>query len=157
MKYFQNINVTNVIDNSKLHPFQILLLTLTTFAVATIAIIMMGQVHTALLPVFLVIFLAGFCIVGGQPAINALAATYYPTSLRSTGIGWSVGIGRLGSIVGPVVGGELLRLNWSMDSLFIAAAVPAAIAALTTLAMRQGSRAGGSGPEGAAKALHGAH
>jgi AAHS family 4-hydroxybenzoate transporter-like MFS transporter len=56
--------------------------------------------------------------------------------LRSTGIGWAVGVGRLGSIVGPVVGGELLRLEWSIGALFVAAAVPAAIAAATTLSMR---------------------
>jgi AAHS family 4-hydroxybenzoate transporter-like MFS transporter len=107
-----------------------------TFLVAATSIAMIGQVHTALLPVFVTIFIAGFCVVGGQPAINALAATYYPTSLRSTGIGWAVGVGRLGSIVGPVVGGELLRLEWSIGALFVAAAVPAAIAAATTLSMR---------------------
>ncbi|SFV09165.1 MFS transporter [Pseudoduganella namucuonensis] len=116
-----------------------------TFVAAATAIVMIGQVHTSLPLVFATIFIAGFCIVGGQPAINALAATYYPTSLRSTGIGWSVGIGRLGSIVGPVVGGELLRLEWSMSALFMAAAVPAAIAALTTMSMR--------GPHGKAAAV----
>jgi AAHS family 4-hydroxybenzoate transporter-like MFS transporter len=109
---------------------------ITTFLVAAAAVAMIGQVHTSLLLVFVTIFVAGFCIVGGQPAINALAATYYPTPLRSTGIGWSIGIGRLGSIIGPVVGGELLRLEWSISSLFIAAAIPAAIAAVTTLSMR---------------------
>jgi AAHS family 4-hydroxybenzoate transporter-like MFS transporter len=107
-----------------------------TFLVAATSIAMIGQVHTSLLPVFVTIFIAGFCIVGGQPAINALAATYYPTSLRSTGIGWAVGVGRLGSIVGPVVGGELLRLEWSIGALFVAAAVPAAIAAVTAMSMR---------------------
>lgn len=111
-----------------------------TFVVATAAIATIGQVHTSLLQVFIAIFVAGFCIVGGQPAINALAATYYPTSLRSTGIGWSVGIGRLGSIVGPVVGGELLRLEWSIGALFMAAAIPAAIAAATTMSMRGAKR-----------------
>lgn len=113
---------------------------ITTFLVATMAIATIGQVQASLLLVFITIFVAGFCIVGGQPAINALAATYYPTSLRSTGIGWSIGIGRLGSIVGPVVGGELLRLEWSISALFIAAAVPAAIAAVTTLSMRSPQR-----------------
>lgn len=107
-----------------------------TFLAAALAIAMIGQAQASLPLVFATIFIAGFCIVGGQPAINALAATYYPTSLRSTGIGWSVGVGRLGSIVGPVVGGELLRLEWSMGALFMAAAVPAAIAALTTMSMR---------------------
>jgi AAHS family 4-hydroxybenzoate transporter-like MFS transporter len=89
----------------------------------------------------LAIFSSGFCIVGGQIASNALAATYYPTAVRSTGIGWALGVGRAGSIVGPLIGGELLRLNWSTPSLFLAAAVPALCAALAALAL---SRLAGS-------------
>jgi AAHS family 4-hydroxybenzoate transporter-like MFS transporter len=68
--------------------------------------------------------------------VNALAATYYPTALRSTGIGWSLGIGRIGAIVGPVLAGELMALHWSNQQLFIAAAVPALISALVMLSMR---------------------
>ena len=107
-----------------------------SFLLAATAIMMIGQVQTSLPLLFVTIFIAGFCVVGSQPAINAMAATFYPTSLRSTGIGWSVGIGRLGSIIGPVIGGELLRLEWSMGALFIAAAAPAAIAAVTTMSLR---------------------
>ncbi|HEX7907563.1 MAG TPA: MFS transporter, partial [Paraburkholderia sp.] len=63
--------------------------------------------------------------VGGPPGVNALPATLYPTSLRATGVGWSLGIGRAGSIIGPVVAGQLIRLQWSNTALFVAAAVPA--------------------------------
>ena len=72
--------------------------------------------------------------------VNALAATYYPTSLRATGVGWSLGIGRIGSIVGPVIGGELIRLNWSNATLFIAAAVPALISASMLALIASGRR-----------------
>jgi AAHS family 4-hydroxybenzoate transporter-like MFS transporter len=82
----------------------------------------------------------GFCIVGGQPAVNALAGTFYPTTLRSTGIGWALGIGRIGSVVGPVIGGQLIALQWSNGSLFIAAAVPALISALTIARLHRTSR-----------------
>jgi AAHS family 4-hydroxybenzoate transporter-like MFS transporter len=82
-----------------------------------------------------VVVVAGMGIVGGQAAVNALAATYYPTSLRSTGIGWSLGIGRIGAIVGPVLAGELMALHWSNQQLFIAAAVPALISAVVMLGM----------------------
>jgi AAHS family 4-hydroxybenzoate transporter-like MFS transporter len=64
-----------------------------------------------------------------------MAATYYPTALRSTGVGWSLGIGRVGSIVGPVIGGELIRLNWSNTDLFIAVAVPAGTSALILIVL----------------------
>ena len=75
------------------------------------------------------IFGAGFCIVGGQIAANALAATHYPTAVRSTGVGWALGVGRAGSIIGPLVGGALLARQWGAEHLFIAAAVPALCAA----------------------------
>ncbi|MFC7418723.1 MFS transporter [Iodobacter arcticus] len=95
-----------------------------SFAIAAFTIAMIGQSTASLPLLFLVIIVTGFSIIGGQPAVNALAATYYPTTLRSTGIGWSLGIGRVGSIVGPVLGGELIRLNWSYSDIFLAMAVP---------------------------------
>ena len=73
---------------------------------------------------------AGFFVIGTQYCMNALAANFYPTGLRSTGIGWALGIGRIGSIVGPVLGGLLLSLGWQFNALFTAIAVPAAISAL---------------------------
>jgi AAHS family 4-hydroxybenzoate transporter-like MFS transporter len=105
-----------------------------TFLVAAISIAAIGQVAGSLTTAFLVIGLAGFCVLGAQSGLNALGPTYYPVSVRSTGTGWASGIGRFGSIFGPVVGGELMRLNWSTTELFQAAAAPAAIAVLAMLA-----------------------
>jgi AAHS family 4-hydroxybenzoate transporter-like MFS transporter len=105
-----------------------------TFAVAAIAIATIGQVAGSLAAVFIVIAVAGFCVLGAQSGLNALSPTYYPVAVRSTGTGWASGIGRFGSIFGPVVGGELMRLDWSMAELFQAAAVPAAVAVLAMLA-----------------------
>jgi MFS transporter, AAHS family, 4-hydroxybenzoate transporter len=105
-----------------------------TFLVAAISIAAIGQVAGSLSAALLVIGLAGFCVLGAQSGLNALGPTYYPVSVRSTGTGWASGIGRFGSIFGPVVGGELMRLNWSTTELFQAAAVPAAIAVLAMLA-----------------------
>jgi AAHS family 4-hydroxybenzoate transporter-like MFS transporter len=108
----------------------------TCFAVASVNIAMIGHPGLPLAFLFTVVFLAGMGIVGGQAAINALAATYYPTTLRSTGIGWALGIGRIGAIVGPVLAGQFMALHWSNERLFIAAAVPALISALVMLAMK---------------------
>jgi AAHS family 4-hydroxybenzoate transporter-like MFS transporter len=102
------------------------------FLFASVSVAAIGSVATVLPMLVAMVVISGFCIVGGQPALNALAGTYYPTSLRSTGIGWSLGVGRIGSVVGPVLGGQLIGLQWSNAALFIAAAVPVVISALAT-------------------------
>lgn len=79
------------------------------------------------------IFGAGFCLVGGQIGANALAAKAYPTSIRATGVGWSLGIGRIGSVLGPVIGGMLLSMHLDMRQLFLIGAVPVFIAGIAAL------------------------
>jgi AAHS family 4-hydroxybenzoate transporter-like MFS transporter len=106
-----------------------------SFLVAAFAVGMIGQVYASLQLAFCAIFLSGFCVLGNQTALNALAATYYSTSMRSTGMGWALGVGRLGSILGPVVGGGLMALKWSNGELFVAAALPAIVAVSATVAL----------------------
>lgn len=110
------------------------------FVVAAVAIALIGRVGLPAPVLFGVVTIAGLCIIGGQPAVNALAASYYPTSLRSTGIGWSLGIGRVGSILGPTLGGELVRREWSNASIFATVAVPAAVSAALVYFMRDEPR-----------------
>jgi AAHS family 4-hydroxybenzoate transporter-like MFS transporter len=105
------------------------------FAVGSLSIACIGQPGLALPLLFMAVFIAGWSVPGGQPGVNALAAVYYPTYLRSTGIGWGLGIGRMGAIVGPIVGGILIANHWSPRDVFYAAAVPAGIAALTMLVL----------------------
>ena len=115
------------------------------YFVAMFAVGAIGQLgHSAVL-VTLAIFVAGFCIVGGQIAANALAAGFYPTSVRATGVGWALGIGRVGSIVGPLVGGVLLSLKWSAGEVFVAAAMAALCAALAAFSLGRLAGLGGSG------------
>jgi AAHS family 4-hydroxybenzoate transporter-like MFS transporter len=71
---------------------------------------------------------AGLGIIGGQNACHALTAAFYPIAIRSTGVGWALGIGRIGSIVGPVLGGVLLARGTPIGQVFWAAAIPALIA-----------------------------
>ena len=115
------------------------------YFVAVFAVGAIGQLgHSAAL-VTLAIFVAGFCIVGGQIAANALAAGFYPTSVRATGVGWALGIGRVGSIVGPLVGGVLLSLKWSAGEVFVAAAAAALCAALAAFSLGRLAGLGGTG------------
>ncbi len=112
---------------------------------AVFAVGAIGQLGHSIVFVTMAIFAAGFCIVGGQIAANALAATFYPTAVRATGVGWALGIGRVGSIVGPLVGGMLMTMKWSVASVFIAAAIAALCAALAAFSL---SRLAGMGASG---------
>jgi AAHS family 4-hydroxybenzoate transporter-like MFS transporter len=71
------------------------------------------------------------CVIGGQSFINVLSASIYPTAVRSTGVGWALGIGRVGAIIGPVVGGMLLAAHIPPRTLFFMISLPALIAALS--------------------------
>lgn len=72
-------------------------------------------------------FCAGIGIIGGQMGANLIAASIYPTSVRSTGVGWALGIGRIGSVIGPIVGGMMLSRHWPLSTIFLAAAIPAVL------------------------------
>jgi MFS transporter, AAHS family, 4-hydroxybenzoate transporter len=98
------------------------------YLLAGIVIATIGSIGPNLVLLMLTVFAAGFCVVGAQSGANALAAGLYPTSMRSTGVGWALGVGRIGSIVGPVVGGLLLGQHWDTSALFVAAAAPALVA-----------------------------
>ncbi len=106
------------------------------YLLAMVAVASIGYVGASVPLLAVAIFFAGFCIVGGQNCANATAATFYPTALRATGVGWAFGIGRVGSIVGPMIGGALLALHWAPKDLFLVAALPPGIAALAGLGLR---------------------
>jgi AAHS family 4-hydroxybenzoate transporter-like MFS transporter len=82
-----------------------------------------------------VIFLAGFFATGGQIGLNALAGTFYPTAIRATGVGWALGIGRVGAIMGPMAGGALIAAQLSPALLFSCAAVPFVVAGTAIIAL----------------------
>jgi AAHS family 4-hydroxybenzoate transporter-like MFS transporter len=103
---------------------------------ASVNIATIGQPSISLAILVTVVFIAGFCVTGGQAAINALSATYYPTELRSTGIGAGLGVGRMGAIIGPTVASMLLGHGWSARDLFLAAAVPPLIVAVAMIAWK---------------------
>ena len=85
--------------------------------------------------VLTIIFLAGFTFVGAQLNISAIAAINYPVEIRSAGSGWSIAAGRVGSIVGPLIGGILVSLHLDIEKIFLVAAVPAAVALFAIIMM----------------------
>jgi AAHS family 4-hydroxybenzoate transporter-like MFS transporter len=74
------------------------------------------------------IFLMGICTVGSMTGINGMTAALYPARVRTTGMGWALGVGRLGGIGGPWLGGVLLSLGWPPRQIFLCTCVTALIA-----------------------------
>ncbi len=107
-------------------PYRILVL---TFVAACAAIALTGYVAPAFIPVAIMETVDGLLIGGGGAGLIAFSALLYPTYMRSTGIGWGLGIGRLGGASGPLVAGALVGAAWTPAWVFLAigcAALPAA-------------------------------
>lgn len=117
--------LARVIDRSG--SFKILWAVLLAAAVAIAAVGYLGSQGGIALAA--VVFVAGFCVNGAQNNMNALAAGLYSTPVRATGVGMALGIGRIGSILGPVVGGVLLAAQMPLETLFTIGAIPALFAA----------------------------
>lgn len=80
----------------------------------------------------LVFAILGFGIQGGFVGLYAFAARMYPSEFKTTGIGWAMGAGRIGGIVGPKLGGILIALGLSIGANFLIFSVPALIAGIMT-------------------------
>ncbi|HZC57479.1 MAG TPA: MFS transporter [Xanthobacteraceae bacterium] len=89
-----------------------------------------GQATTSVVMLSAASFLAGFFVGGTGTGLLAVAAGMYPTSIRSTGIGWAMGMGRVGQVFGPILTGLLVGLGYKVGGIFYAAAVPCFIGAL---------------------------
>ncbi len=89
------------------------------FALGALAIALIGTSgHSAAL-LLGATFLAGSLSIGAQMCTVAHCASFYQTSLRATGVGWAIGIGRIGSIIGPLMGGAMIASGVAVQSLFI--------------------------------------
>jgi MFS transporter, AAHS family, 4-hydroxybenzoate transporter len=95
--------------------------------IAAIALVAMPY----LLLVF-VIFFSGMTIIGSQTGANATCGKLYPARMRTSGLGWALGIGRFGGIAAPVLGGYLLSLGMRPPQIFLSACGFALIAAVAT-------------------------
>src|SRR5205807_5013422 len=100
------------------------------FILGGLSLAWFGQATSSIATLSIASFLAGFFVGGTGTGLIAVAAGMYPTSIRSTGIGWAMGMGRVGQVFGPVLIGVLVGMGYKVGGLFYAAAVPFFIGAL---------------------------
>jgi MFS transporter, AAHS family, 4-hydroxybenzoate transporter len=105
------------------------------FASAAVSVAAIGLAGSSIVITLIAATLCGVGTVGAQNCNNGVAAKFYPAQIRATGVGWALAVGRIGSIVGPVVGGVLLQSGIPNRTLFFVAAVPPLCAALAYVAM----------------------
>lgn len=99
------------------------------FITGAVALALFGLSFQAIVLYFLAA-VAGSCTTGGQAVNNAYASEFYPAHMRSTGVGWALGIGRFGAIVGPMIGGFVLDSSLPLYANFLVFAIPGLIAAV---------------------------
>lgn len=102
------------------------------FAAAAVSIALIGSNPGAGL-LFALVFVAGATTIGTQILLYASVAQLYNLSVRGAGLGWASGVGRIGAIVGPTLGGVLLARELPLGQNFLIFAVPAAVSAVAML------------------------
>jgi AAHS family 4-hydroxybenzoate transporter-like MFS transporter len=121
--------LSRFLDSGSIRPVAI------AFALGVPLVALIGSSGSATWLLMLATFGAGCAIIGGQTNLHAAAGRFYPTFIRSNGIGWANGVGRIGSILGPVIGGVLIGLDLPTSQLFLFAAVPPLCAAIACFAL----------------------
>lgn len=112
------------------------------FFFGAISMVIFALVSVSATLLLVLAFAIGFFTVGGMIGLYSVAAGQYPTSLRTTGLGWGIGIGRIGAILGPNVAGVLMDLGWEQADYFLILTVPLLFAMVSTAMLgKQGESA----------------
>lgn len=106
--------------------------TITWFLFVTALLMISFGFFTSSAGILIMIGLIGFGIQGGFVGLYSFAAELYPTNIRATGVGWAIGLGRAGAIIGPIVGGTLITSGMHMSSTFIVFSLPLLLGAVAT-------------------------
>jgi AAHS family 4-hydroxybenzoate transporter-like MFS transporter len=94
---------------------------------ATISLLLLGSGVRSDLAACTLAFFVGFTVVGASFCLGAFTSTCYPDALRARGVGWGLGIGRIGSIASPLLGGAAIAAGMSVDSIISTLALPAVV------------------------------
>ncbi len=104
---------------------------------AAVLLIVFGGVPMPVAGVLLTAFAIGVTLQGGFNGIYPLSACVYPVRVRSSGLGWAMGVGRAGAVIGPLLSGYILSLHVPLVVLFVVLAVPLVIASGAAISIRQ--------------------
>jgi MFS family permease len=102
------------------------------FGMAALSMVAFALLESSAMVYLLLAFAIGFFSIGGMIGLYSVAADLYPTTLRNTGLGWGIGIGRLGASLGPWVAGVLMGMGWEQADYFLLLALPLVFAMLFT-------------------------
>jgi MFS family permease len=114
-----------------------LLLTLNVGATAFLALLSVRLPAVLLYPV---VFLAGCFVFASQVLVYAYVGRVYPAASRATGLGWAAGVGRIGAICGPLLGGALVSAGIAFPWGFYAFALVGALGAVGVVAVGSANR-----------------
>jgi benzoate transport len=106
------------------------------YAAAVVAMMVFGSVSMPLVMTLIVAGLVGITVNGGFNGFWGFAANLYPAEMRGTGVGWALGVGRIGAVLGPIVGGFLVGAELPISSIFAIFAVPLVIAGILCLMIK---------------------
>ncbi|UPG63890.1 MFS transporter [Metabacillus endolithicus] len=106
------------------------------YLIAFLSILLLS-ITTNFYAVIILVALAGIGFYGGQNVGNAYVSLFYPPSMRSTGMGFAFGLGRLGAIFGPVIAGFIVSWGMAIQVNFLALAIPGLIAAVSVLMIQE--------------------
>ncbi len=112
------------------HPWRIVA---ATYALTGALVYAVGHGTGDIFLLGLLVFAAGTCMNGAQSSMPTLAAGFYPTQCRATGVAWMLGIGRFGGIAGALLGAQILGMGWSFGKIFGLLSLPAFVATAALL------------------------
>jgi AAHS family 4-hydroxybenzoate transporter-like MFS transporter len=95
----------------------------------SLAVAALGYLYGSIGALYSGLAVIGLLVIGGQQNAPAISVQLYPQHMRSAGVGWQFAAGRLGSILGPIIGGQLLSANVPVNLLFVLIAIPTLLSA----------------------------
>jgi benzoate transport len=117
---------------------------------AGITMLLFGLFAGALAAALPLAFAVGFFVYGAMMGLYALTPQLHPALLRATGMGFAIGMGRVGGILSPILAGFLLDAGWKPEQVFFAFAAPMLVAVVAASSLRPAESAGASAAESAA-------
>ncbi len=105
--------------------------------IGSVHVALVGMLATNLTLMLMAVFVAGIFVMGTQGQLFNLGSSLYPTEVRATGLGWAVGIGRIGSVLGPLVGGALILIGLGIPVYFGFFGALLLLGAVAVLCMRR--------------------